>query len=112
MPSGRVEEARRFYCGVLGLREKNVPRSLGRGLMWLEAGVDELELHLFPDRDEPHERAHLALAVEDLAGLRTRLEEHGYAIEDTVPIPNRPRCFCHDPFGNRIELTELRGPYE
>jgi catechol 2,3-dioxygenase-like lactoylglutathione lyase family enzyme len=107
MPPGRLEDARAFYSGVLGLAEKPVPASLGEGLLWLAAGQDELEVHLFPDRERANARQHFALAVDDLDEVRARLEERGHAVEEAVPIPNRPRLYTRDPFGNRIELTEL-----
>jgi catechol 2,3-dioxygenase-like lactoylglutathione lyase family enzyme len=56
-------------------------------------------------------RAHFCLDVADLDGLRARLEEAGFEIEEADPIENRPRFFCHDPFGNRVELTSIVGPY-
>jgi hypothetical protein len=49
--------------------------------------------------------------VADLDGLRARLEEAGVEIDEADPIENRPRFFCHDPFGNRVELTSIAGPY-
>lgn len=108
---GRLDDARAFYGGVLGLVEKPVPGSLGGGLAWFEAGEGELELHLFPDPVGANPRQHFALAVDDLDAVRARLAEDGRTVEETVPIPNRPRFFTYDPFGNRVELTELAGPY-
>ena len=111
MPSDRLDEARAFYCGLLGLREKPVPASLGEGLLWLEAGESELELHLFPDDERPNVRQHFALAVDELDGLRARLRAAGREVADAVAIRNRPRFYTRDPFGNRIEITALLGPY-
>jgi catechol 2,3-dioxygenase-like lactoylglutathione lyase family enzyme len=111
MPHGRLEDARAFYSGVLGLVEKPVPASLGSALIWLAAGEGELELHLFPDREGANARQHFALHVDDLDEVRARLAQGGHAVEEAVPIPNRPRLYTRDPFGNRIELTELAGPY-
>ncbi len=51
------------------------------------------------------------MEVDDLAELLRRLETHGVAIEEAVPIRNRPRCFVRDPFGNLIELTQIVGDY-
>ena len=40
--------------------------------------------------------------------LRRRLEDAGIETNDTDEIGGRPRFFCRDPFGNRVELTEWR----
>jgi hypothetical protein len=44
----------------------------------------------------------VARAVRRDAGIETT---------DRTPIPNRPRFFCRDPFGNLIELTTIMGDY-
>ena len=109
-PDGEQERVRRFYGEVLGLREVPVPRSLGAGLVWFEAGGG-LELHLFPGEGVPGSERHFALDVEDLDGTRRRLVEAGHEPYDATPIPNRPRFFCRDPFGNLVEFTSIEGDY-
>ncbi len=112
-PRGRQDELRAFYGGVLGLVEKPVPDSLSdQELVWFEAGPLELELHFLPD-PVPDRAAlrHFCLEVGDLEGWRRRLEEAGVETSDQTPIPNRPRFFCRDPFGNLIELTTIQGDY-
>ncbi len=112
-PEGREGDVRAFYGGVLGLREKPAPESLaGRGIVWFEAGAGELELHFLPDV-EPDRRAkrHFCLEVDDVAAYRERLAAGGYELSDDTPIPNRPRFFCRDPFGNLVELTSIEGDY-
>jgi len=44
--------------------------------------------------------------------MRERLAKAGYEPRDTLPIRNRPRFFCRDPFGNDIEFTTIQGDYE
>ncbi|PTX60319.1 hypothetical protein C8P63_10984 [Melghirimyces profundicolus] len=45
VPRGAENEARRFYCGVMGLREIPKPGSLsGRGGFWLRLG--DVEIHV------------------------------------------------------------------
>lgn len=114
-PRGRQEDVRSFYGSVLGLVEKAVPASLvDQDLIWFEAGPPELELHFLPDPVPPDRAAqrHFCLEVDDLEGWRRRLEEAGVETSDQTPIPNRPRFFCRDPFGNLIELTTITGDYQ
>jgi hypothetical protein len=40
------------------------------------------------------------------------LARAGYEPRDALPIHNRPRFFCRDPFGNDIEFTTILGSYE
>jgi catechol 2,3-dioxygenase-like lactoylglutathione lyase family enzyme len=113
-PLDGAGEARAFYGGLLGLAEKPVPASLEPDrFVWFDAGTGELEVHLFLVDAPPTPRtgAHFRLHVDDLGGVRSRLEEAGARIEEARPIGNRPRFFCDDPFGNLIELTSIAGPY-
>ena len=102
----------RFYGTVLGLPEIPPPDSLeDRQLVWYAAGVDSLELHFFPGTPDPEHPRHLCLEVDDLEGARHQLTTAGYRPQDTVPIWNRPRFLCRDPFGNLIEFTTILGDY-
>ena len=107
-PDG-AEAARAFYGGLLGLEEREVPPKLDPAeLIWFGVGGD-LELHLMRTGDEPPPRAHFCHAVDEgLGELRARLEAAGVATRDPTEIVGRPRFTCHDPFGNLVELTELR----
>ncbi|HEY7794649.1 MAG TPA: VOC family protein [Gaiellaceae bacterium] len=104
-----ADTARTFYGGLLGLREKPVPPKLDPGnLVWFETGGD-LELHLMQTGDEPPPDAHFCLAVDSgLDELRARLEAAGVETRTPTEIVGRPRFMCRDPFGNLLELTELR----
>jgi catechol 2,3-dioxygenase-like lactoylglutathione lyase family enzyme len=104
-----ADAARAFYGGLLGLEEKPVPPKLDPGeLVWFDAGGD-LELHLMQTGDAPPPRAHFCLAVDSgLAELRARLEAAGVETRTPTEIIGRPRFMCVDPFGNVVELTELR----
>lgn len=110
IPAGA--EARRaaqaFYGGLLRLEERDVlPQLDPAQLIWFRAGGD-LELHVMQMGAPPEQSAHFCLAVDgDLDGLRARLEQAGVETSDTTPIVGRPRFFCHDPFGNLVELTWL-----
>jgi catechol 2,3-dioxygenase-like lactoylglutathione lyase family enzyme len=111
LPDGQQDAIRRFYGDVLGLRQIEVPRTLGNmRLVWFSAG-DDLELHFFPGQTDPGSARHFCLDVEDLDAFRARLTEAGYEPYDDIPIPNRPRFFCRDPVANLIEFTSIQGDY-
>jgi catechol 2,3-dioxygenase-like lactoylglutathione lyase family enzyme len=108
MPSGQEAEARRFYSGILGLREVTKPSQLaGRGGCWF-LGEDS-SIHLAPEDDfRPHAKAHPALVVRHLSRAREALMAAGVPIEeDDSDLPIR-RCYIRDSFGNRIELVDRR----
>jgi catechol 2,3-dioxygenase-like lactoylglutathione lyase family enzyme len=105
---GGEAEARSFYGGLLGLRERDVPAKLDSSrLIWFRLGEPDLELHLMLDREPMPGGGHFCLSVDDVADLRRRLEEAGVATSDATEIVGRPRFFCRDPFGNVLELTTL-----
>ena len=108
VPREGRERAREFYGGLLGLEERDVPPKLDPSeLIWYRVGGD-CELHLMLGDERPPERAHFCLVVDgDLAEVRTRLEAAGVETSDATPIVGRPRFFCRDPFGNRLELTRF-----
>jgi catechol 2,3-dioxygenase-like lactoylglutathione lyase family enzyme len=109
--TGGQAALRSFYGELLGLRELPVPSSLrGMNLVWFAAG-DGLELHFFQGETDPDAARHFCLEVDDLAEMRSRLVGAGHAPSDDTPIPNRPRFFCRDPAGNRVEFTRIEGPY-
>ncbi|MEA2631993.1 MAG: hypothetical protein QOE66_2212 [Chloroflexota bacterium] len=108
MPAGGEDEARRFYGEVLGLREVAKPPELaGRAGCWFVGTSAAIHLGA-EDGFQPLVKAHPAFLVRDLAATREVLAGAGIAIsEDPSGLPVR-RCYIHDPFGNRIELVDLR----
>jgi catechol 2,3-dioxygenase-like lactoylglutathione lyase family enzyme len=104
-------QARKFYGEILGLEEIRPPQSLASmDLIWFKLGDDEL--HVFPIDGSPVDVGqHFCIQVDDVDALRGRLDAAGVHIIDDTAIPNRPRFFCRDPFGNRIECTTILGPY-
>lgn len=107
MPRGSEQAARAFYGETLGLPELAKPAALaGRGGVWFRCG--DRELHLGVEDDfRPQRKGHPAFRVDDLAGLRARLEAAGAAISEDVPLPGRARFETRDPFGNRLEFQQL-----
>ncbi|MBV8910682.1 MAG: VOC family protein [Gammaproteobacteria bacterium] len=110
--SESASAARKFYGEILGLAEISPPSTLSDlDLIWFRLGDDEL--HVFPIDGNPVDLGqHFCLQVDDVGRLRARLAENDVRIIDDTAIPNRPRFFCKDPFGNRIECTTILGPYD
>ena len=53
-------------------------------------------------------KAHPAFIVEDLAALTAALTRAGCPISYDEPPEGYDPIFVHDPFGNRIELLEVK----
>lgn len=114
MPPGGNDDARRFYTGVLGLREIPPPSSLRKDrLVWFSVSDDGDEIHLLTVDDfQPNTNGqHLCLVVDDLAAARQALESAGLHVGEEPEIAFRPRFSFQDPFGNKIEITEINGDY-
>jgi catechol 2,3-dioxygenase-like lactoylglutathione lyase family enzyme len=112
-PSGKEQEIRAFYGGVLGLQERVVPEALQPSL-WFACGDLQLHIGLVPALGfVPPRRGHPAFVVDDLAGLREECRKVGIAIEEATPDPACPdRCYLHDPFGNRLEVRSAHSATE
>lgn len=114
MPLGANEEARRFYGGLLGLPEKPVPSSLPADrIVWFAVGDDGDELHILAEEEfEPSTNGqHLCFVVDDLEAVRQSLVSDDVQIGAEPEIRNRPRFSFRDPFGNKVEITEIHGDY-
>jgi catechol 2,3-dioxygenase-like lactoylglutathione lyase family enzyme len=114
MPPGGDDQARAFYGDVLGMREIPKPEGLARmTVIWFAANDDGDEVHVFKDEAmlSNSSAQHLCLEVDDIEGYKRRLIERGYDIREPETIHNRPRLFTRDPFGNLLELVEIRGQY-
>jgi catechol 2,3-dioxygenase-like lactoylglutathione lyase family enzyme len=108
MPAGGETAARAFYEKALGLVEIPKPAHLAAGGgCWFEHGAVKIHLGVDPDF-RPARKAHPALLVHGLAGLVARLKTEGFHVGSAVPLEGYDRVFADDPFGNRIELMELR----
>jgi catechol 2,3-dioxygenase-like lactoylglutathione lyase family enzyme len=110
MPAGGEIDARNFYSGILGIPEAKKPADLaGRGGCWFEDG--ELKVHLGVEKNfSPARKAHPAFIVEDLAELTQALTRAGCPVSLDTPLEGYDRIFVDDPFGNRIELIEVKTP--
>jgi catechol 2,3-dioxygenase-like lactoylglutathione lyase family enzyme len=107
MPADGEGQARRFYGGLLGLTEvPKPPHLVPRGGCWFRG--NGVELHLGVEQPfNPARKAHPALLVDDLAGLRTRLVDAGVPAADDTQLEGFTRFYAEDPFGNRLEFLQV-----
>ena len=111
---GAEQQLRAFYAGVLGFREKPVPRvAKPLGWIWFYTAQDGIELHLIPDpRPIPADSTHhFCIHVADLESCRASLVKAGFPIREALALPTRPRFFARDPFNNLIEVVSVEGDY-
>jgi catechol 2,3-dioxygenase-like lactoylglutathione lyase family enzyme len=107
IPKGTEEQARAFYCGLLGLPEVEKPQSLqGRGGFWVQIADQQVHIGTEEGVERTATKAHIAYQVDDVAAWERILRENGIEIGDSVPIPGFNRFEFRDPFGNRVEFIQ------
>ena len=90
---------------VLKLEEVEKPEVLrANGGMWYN--VADIQLHVGVEEAVAPSKRHPAFEVEDIAGVRSYLEQNGVRTKDEPQLPGVLRFSFFDPFGNRIELME------
>jgi catechol 2,3-dioxygenase-like lactoylglutathione lyase family enzyme len=101
-PPGCEAEARRFFGGLLGLRELEKPEPLrARGGVWFALG--DRQLHIGVEQDfAPARKAHPAFRVSP--GELDRLAGVLEGVEWDDSLPGVRRFYVADPWGNRIEI--------
>lgn len=107
IPKGVEEEARRFYGELLGMGELEKPGKLKvRGGVWFQCGAQQL--HLGVEKPfAPAKKAHPAFAMHQIGELRDHLLANGIEVQDNDEIAGVRRFFINDPWGNRLEFTEV-----
>ncbi|RFZ83017.1 glyoxalase [Mucilaginibacter terrenus] len=102
----RLEEAREFYAGVLGLKQIYRPDDLFSSAgYWFDIG--DAQLHIGVEPALSRTIRHTAMEVADIKAARTHLEANGVEIVEEPVIPERERFAFIDPFGNRMELLQI-----
>lgn len=111
IPAGGLEAGREFYGAKLGLEQKPTPPALdATKIIWFRLGEGDHELHLFTEAADVRSNGqHFCMQVDDLEAWRQRLTEQGVEIAETEPIADRPRFMIRDPFGNRVEVSQITG---
>lgn len=108
--SGDLARSRDFYEDILGLSPSPVRPEMGFDGVWYDVASNQ-QIHLMrlpnPEarllRPEHGGRdRHVALGVDDLEALRTKLEQAGIAY--TMSKSGRAALFCRDPDGNALEF--------
>ncbi|MEN2767811.1 VOC family protein [Ornithinibacillus xuwenensis] len=105
-PKGGEDRARAFYQGLLGFEELEKPENLRkRGGVWFQSG--SFQLHIGIDEPfYPAKKAHPAIRVTNLEGLKDRLDNHHVSYTVDGDLPGADRFYMTDPFGNRLEFLE------
>lgn len=106
-----LARARTFYENVLGLIPSSTRPVMSFAGVWYEIGAQQIHLMALPSPDPVAGRPahggrdrHIALAVNDLAGMKQALDQAGIAY--TLSSSGRPALFCRDLDGNAIELIQ------
>lgn len=106
-----LARARTFYENVLGLAPSPARPKMSFDGVWYEIGAQQIHLLALPNPDSVEGRPahggrdrHIALAVNNLSGLKQILDNAGVAY--TLSSSGRPALFCRDPDGNAIELIQ------
>jgi catechol 2,3-dioxygenase-like lactoylglutathione lyase family enzyme len=109
VPNGAEEEARRFYCRVLGLPEIQKPASLtGRGGLWLQVGDRQVHIGVEGGANRYTTKAHIAYEVSNLEEWKLKIAALGIEVIESIPLSGYDRFEFRDPFGNRVEFIERR----
>lgn len=107
IPTGREEEARIFYCGILGLEEISKPADLKKnGGFWLK--IAAIELHIGTEDVQNKSKRHPSFEVNGLDQIKEVLKLENIRLKEDKPLPHFRRFSFYDPFNNRIELLEKR----
>lgn len=107
-----LERARCFYEDVLGLTPCPRPALPYPGVWYDLGGGQQLHLMNLPNPDAGVPRPehggrdrHIALAVRNMAALKSRLDAAG--IPYTASRSGRAALFCRDPDVNTLEFVEI-----
>ncbi len=106
VPAERLEEAKQFYTGIIGLQQIERPDHIfSNAGYWFNIG--DIQLHIGVEPALGRSIRHTAMQVADVAAARELLEKNHIEITEEPIIPGRTRFAFIDPFGNRMELLQM-----
>ena len=92
VPSGAEEEARHFYCRVLGLPEIQKPAGLaGRGGLWLQVGDRQVHIGVEDGVTRHATKAHIAYEVSNLEEWKRKVATLGIEVSERPAGQGHPR---------------------
>ena len=103
VPPGLAEPTAEFWRSVFGMVDLPRQGRSGRPGAWLDGG--SFELHISERDLVGHSDAHVAVAVPDVAAVKTACVVSGAEWEDADALFGVGRGFTRDPGGNRIEVV-------
>lgn len=105
IPTGKENEARKFYTDIIGLKEIPKPAALiANGGLWYQ--LADIQFHIGTENEVNKSKRHPAFEVSNLDEAREHLARHRVTLKDEIQIPGQNRFSFIDPFGNRIELLQ------
>jgi catechol 2,3-dioxygenase-like lactoylglutathione lyase family enzyme len=112
VPVKDIEQAKRFYGEILGLRQN--PNSPGDD--WIEYELDNVTLAVMTPHTHDYEWAPLphgtlALRVPDVAEAKAKLEADGVQVNEIWDSGVCNAATVRDPSGNPISLHHRYAPY-
>jgi catechol 2,3-dioxygenase-like lactoylglutathione lyase family enzyme len=107
VPKGAEEDAKKFYCTLLGLQEIEKPENRKKnGGFWLQVGALQLHVGLEDGFDRTTTKAHIAYRVNDLSSWQKKLQDNAIETFESLPFPSARAFEFRDPFGNRVEMIQ------
>ncbi len=105
VPPDRLEEAKDFYTGIIGLKLIERPDHLFSSAgYWLAIG--DIQLHIGVEPATGRTIRHTAFEISNLAEVAKHFKQHNVQMLEEPFIPGRQRFAFLDPFGNRMELLQ------
>ena len=102
----QLEEARRFYVDVIGLKQIERPDHLfSTPGYWFDIG--DIQLHVGVEPQKPRSARHIAFEIKNVDDALKLFKDHNVEIAEEPVSPGRKRFAFIDPFGNRMELLQM-----